>query len=45
MAAETFKSIGEAYSVLSDGEKRKIYDNYGKDGLDPSRGGGGAGRS
>lgn len=37
-AAEKFKAISEAYEVLSDEEKRKIYDQYGKEGL--SRGGG-----
>jgi len=36
-AEETFKRISEAYSVLSDGEKRKMYDLYGKDG--PQAGG------
>jgi DnaJ homolog subfamily B member 4 len=43
-SAEKFKKISEAYSILSDKEKRKIYDQYGKEGLDggvPSRGSGG----
>ena len=29
-----FVKISEAYNVLSDEEKRKIYDKYGKNGLD-----------
>jgi DnaJ family protein A protein 2 len=37
-AAEKFKAISEAYEVLSDEEKRKMYDQYGKEGL--SRGAG-----
>lgn len=32
-AEEMFKDIAEAYDVLSDKEKKKIYDEYGEDGL------------
>ncbi|MCA9565494.1 MAG: molecular chaperone DnaJ, partial [Myxococcales bacterium] len=32
-AEEKFKECGEAYAVLSDSEKRALYDRFGKDGL------------
>lgn len=42
-AEEKFKEIGEAYAVLSDKNKRQIYDSYGFAGLDPNAGGAGGG--
>lgn len=40
-AAEVFKNVGEAYDVLRDPEKKKIYDTYGEAGLKGFTEGGG----
>ncbi len=40
---EKFKEAKEAYEILSDGNKRAAYDQYGHAGVDPSMGGGAGG--
>ena len=42
-AEKKFKESKEAYEVLSDGQKRAAYDQYGHAGVDPSMGGGAGG--
>jgi len=41
VATKKFKEIAEAYEVLSNDQKRQIYNTYGHEGLTPGAGGGG----
>lgn len=42
-AEDSFKEASEAYSILSDGQKRAAYDRFGHAGLQGAAGGGGFG--
>ena len=40
-ANKKFKEVGEAFEVLSDKNKRAVFDQYGEEGLKGAAGGGG----
>jgi len=43
-SSEAFKLISQAYGVLSDPEKKEVYDKYGEEDIGSGGGGGGGGR-
>ena len=42
-STETFKEVKKAYDILSDPQKKSVYDQYGHAGIDQTMGGAGAG--
>jgi len=42
-ATDAFKKVSEAFSTLSDSEKRQLFDQYGAEGVNRGGGGGGGG--
>lgn len=42
-ASKKFQDVAEAYEVLSDSDKRSVYDRFGEEGLKAGAGGGDAG--
>ncbi|KAH8557015.1 hypothetical protein BGW37DRAFT_475182 [Umbelopsis sp. PMI_123] len=42
-AKDKFVELSDAYAVLTDDDKRRIYDQYGEEGLNQQNGGGGGG--
>lgn len=42
-AQDKFMEISEAFGVLNDPEKRRVYDQWGEEGLDDQQSGGGGG--
>ena len=43
-AEASFKEVKEAYEILTDGDKKAAYDQFGHAGVDPNRGGGHGGQ-